>query len=205
MDPKQIVRAGYDKVSYAYRAESFDYANSGYKTFLSWLEPRLRPDAAVLDLGCGCGIPVAQVLAGHYQVTGVDISAVQIERARQLVPAAYFICADMTALDFAANSFDAIVAFYSIIHIPLAEQPALLTKMGQWLKPQGYLLASLGQTAWTGTAADWRDVTGATMYWSHGDAATYCNWLAAAGFSIVQEGFLPCDMERDFWFIDQYK
>jgi SAM-dependent methyltransferase len=190
-DPKDIVRTGYDKVSYAYRTESFDYEHSGYKTFLAWLEPRLGPGAAILDLGCGCGIPVAQVLSGQHQVTGVDISPVQIERARQLVPAAEFICADITTLDFAPGSFAAVVAFYSIIHVPLEEQPALFAKLAQWLKPDGYLLASLGHTAWTGTEPNWRDVEGATMYWSHSDASTYRRWCAANGLRIVQEGFIP--------------
>ena len=191
MDPKEIVRAGYDKVSYAYRDETFDYERSGYKTFLGWLEPRLEPGAPILDLGCGCGVPVAQALSEKFQVTGVDISSVQVERARKLVPAASFVCADIGALDFAPGSFAAIVAFYSIIHIPLEEQPALFAKLAQWLTPDGYLLATVGHTAWTGTEANWRDVEGATMYWSHSDAGTYRDWFEANGLHNVQEGFLP--------------
>ncbi len=191
MNPKDIVRSGYDKVSHAYRADTFDYEHSGYKTFLAWLELRLNPGAAILDLGCGCGIPVAQVLSRQHHVTGVDISPVQIERARQLAPAARFLCADMAALEFASATFDAIVAFYSIIHVPLEEQPTLFAKLARWLKPQGYLLATVGHTAWTGTEPNWRDVTGATMYWSHGDAGTYRRWFDGNGLHVVQEGFLP--------------
>jgi len=38
--------------------------------------------ARVLDLGCGNGVPVAKALAvGGHDVTGVDLSAVQVERA----------------------------------------------------------------------------------------------------------------------------
>lgn len=191
MDPKDIVRVGYDQVSYAYRTEAFDYEHSGYETFLSWLELRLAPGAAILDLGCGCGVPVAQVLARQHRVTGVDISPVQIERARQLLPGAWFICADMATLDFAPGSFDAVVAFYSIIHVPLEMQTALLTKLALWLKPGGYLLATVGHTAWTGTEPNWLGVAGATMYWSHGDASFYRSQLEARGLQIVQEEFLP--------------
>jgi SAM-dependent methyltransferase len=47
---------------------------------------------AVLDLGCGCGVPLARDLAaGGYQVTGVDLSVVQVEGARRLVRAARFL------------------------------------------------------------------------------------------------------------------
>ena len=65
----------------------------------------LLPAAArVLDAGCGCGVPVARdlVAAGHH-VTGVDVSAVQIDRARRLVPAAEFVRADLTTLDLPAG------------------------------------------------------------------------------------------------------
>lgn len=191
MNPKDVVRAGYDKVSHTYRTDSFDYERSGYKTFLSWLEPRLRPGAAILDLGCGCGIPVARVLSKRHHVIGVDISPVQIERARQLVPNARFICTDMATLEAEPDSLDAIVAFYSIIHVPLDEQPRLFVKVAQWLRPGGYLLASVGHTYRTGTEVNWRGVVGATMYWSQGDACTYRGWLEQVGLVILQEGFLP--------------
>lgn len=74
------------------------------------LDQRIPSDAMVLDLGCGSGIPVARMLAtAGRQVVGVDISDIQIGRARQLVPDAEFIRADAMAVDFAPESFDAVV------------------------------------------------------------------------------------------------
>ena len=66
-----------------------------------------RREPCVLDLGCGCGVPVARdlVAAGH-RVTGVDISDVQIQRARHLVPAATFRRADATTLHLPPESFE---------------------------------------------------------------------------------------------------
>ncbi len=191
MDNKKVVREGYDKVSEAYRADTFDYENSGYFTYLSWLQPKLSPQSRVLDLGCGNGIPVSQELSKQHHVHGVDISPRQIERARQLVPNAEFQCADITELTFPEGSFDAVVAFFSIIHIPIEEQPALFNDLADWLSPGGYLLAVVGSRAWTGTEPDWRGVEGATMYWSHADGDTYRGWLADNGFEIVQETFHP--------------
>ena len=74
-------------------------------------------------------------------VIGVDISSVQIERARNFVPGAEFVCADMTEVDFPAESFAAFVFLYSIIHVPLAAQRTSFTKLLEWLLPEGYLLA----------------------------------------------------------------
>lgn len=113
-DPKTIVSRGYDLVSTAYRRDEFDYEHSGYKACLEWVLPELEPNHHVLDLGCGCGEPVARVLSERCRVTGIDISPVQVERARALVPAGTFICADFAGLSFADGSFDAVTAFYSI-------------------------------------------------------------------------------------------
>lgn len=95
-NPKTIVRVGYDAISHAYRADTFDFDNSGYKVFLTEFEQYLKPGDRVLDLGCGCGVPVARHLARRYAVTGVDISETQVTRAQALVSDAQFVCADMT-------------------------------------------------------------------------------------------------------------
>jgi SAM-dependent methyltransferase len=94
--------------------------------------------------------------AGH-EVTGVDISEVQIHRARQLVPGGTFIHADATQLEFPPATFDAIVCLYALIHMPLADQPQLLQRFARWLRPSGWLLATTGQDAWTGTEDHWLD------------------------------------------------
>ena len=61
-DPKEIVRRGYDQISYDYRGDSIS-RDRGYFAWLDALTPLLQPGDTVLDLGCGCGIPVAQELA----------------------------------------------------------------------------------------------------------------------------------------------
>jgi SAM-dependent methyltransferase len=190
-DPKTIVREGYDRVSVAYRGDTVDAERTGYAHWLRLLGRRVAPGARVLDLGCGCGVPVARMLAERHSVTGVDLSPVQIARARALVPGARFVCADMTAVEFEAGSFDAVVAFYSIINVPLAEQPELIRRVARWLAPGGWFLAVVGKRAWTGTEDDWRGVRGASMYWSHADVEDYRAWFAQAGFVVEHEGSQP--------------
>jgi SAM-dependent methyltransferase len=188
MTPKEIVREGYDRISYAYRTDEGENMPSDYEGWLGELRPLLPAGAPVLELGCGCGIPVARLLAEQYEVTGVDFSPVQIERARQLVPNARFLCADMAELALPAESLAAVVSFYAIIHLPVEEQPALFANIYRWLRPGGYLLATVGKVAWTGTEVDW---LGAKMYWSHSDEATYLEWLNAQGFVVRWTRFIP--------------
>ncbi len=187
---KEIVREGYNVVSYAYRGDEEDQGSVQYHDWLNELEPLLPAGSRVLDLGCGCGIPVARRLAAAHAVIGVDLSPVQIERARRLVPEAEFICADMGEIDFPGGHFATIVSFYAIIHLPLDEQPTLFKNLHRWLRPGGYLMATVGSQAWTGEAENWRGA-GAKMAWSHAGTETYLEWLADAGFEILWTRFIP--------------
>ena len=188
-DPKTIVRRGYDLVSRAYRADDAD--DGDYADWLDLLEKRVEAGSSVLDLGCGCGVPVVRRLAQRYAVTGVDLSPVQIERARKLVPSATFICADMATMQFADESFSAITCLFALIHLPLAEQPAFLRDVRRWLRPGGLFLATVGHQAWTGLENDWLGVKGGDMWWSHADTDTYRRWLAEAGLQVELESFVP--------------
>ncbi|GLY24752.1 class I SAM-dependent methyltransferase [Micromonospora sp. NBRC 101691] len=188
-DERDLVRRGYDALSHHYRSD--DAEDGRYAPWLADLHRRLPAPAAVLDLGCGCGVPVARFLAiaGHH-VTGVDISDVQIERARRLVPTGTFLRADATRLDLPPASFDAVVCLYALIHMPLADQPQLIDRIATWLRPGGWLLTTVGDTAWTGIEDNWLDGP-ATMWWSQADASTYRSWLRQAGLAITAEDFVP--------------
>lgn len=188
-DPKAVVRRGYDRVSSAYRSD--DAEDGAYGEWLDFLERRLQPGAAVLDLGCGCGVPVARRLAMRYALTGVDFSLVQIARARELVPTATFICDDMAHVQFPDATFAAVVCLYSLIHLPLDEQFPLLENVRRWLRPGGLFLVTVGHTAWTGLEENWLGIDGGHMWWSHADSATYRTWISEAGLRIERDVFIP--------------
>ena len=69
-DPGEIVRTGYDTVAARYRALEHDSARWPRAEWLTELTARLQPGAAVLDLGCAAGVPVAAELASRYRDLG---------------------------------------------------------------------------------------------------------------------------------------
>jgi ubiquinone/menaquinone biosynthesis C-methylase UbiE len=182
-DTVDLVERGYDRV-----AESYLATKGADATTIAALEDlgrRLPSGAAVLDLGCGAGVPATRWLSERFAVTGVDVSARQLELARRHVPTATFVKADMVAVDFAPGSFDAVVALHSIIHVPRVEHAGLLRKTSAWLKPGGLMLAALSLRAYEGEDEDWEG-WGAPMRWSHYDRKTNERMLGEAGFEILR-------------------
>jgi len=191
---RDLVRRGYDAISRAYRDDdgranpATDEGTDRYTRWVDDLAELLGSRARVLDLGCGAGVPATRLLTGkNFDVLGVDISAVQIERARQLVPRARFEQADMATWEHEPGTFDAVVALYSLIHVPIQDQRNLLPKIRRWLRRGGYLLAIVGFERWTGI----EDYFGAAMFWDHADRETYLAWLTAAGLAPVWDRFVP--------------
>jgi SAM-dependent methyltransferase len=191
---RDLVRRGYDVISRAYRTDdggahpSSDEDPGRYRPWAAELAALLPARARVVDLGCGAGVPGTLALTEHgLTVVGVDFSAVQLARARRLVPAARFVRADMAEFHLRPASVDAVTAFYSLIHLPLADQQALLPRIRDWLRPGGHLLAIVGAAWWTGT----EQYLGADMFWDHADTHAYLRWLREAGLMPEWHLFIP--------------
>lgn len=181
-DVKKIVRLGYNQCAKNYTENRDLFKNQKY---LDEMVAKLPKKAEVLDVGCGSGVPVDKYLTEHQmRVTGVDISEKQIELARQNVPTGKFMVGDMAEMDFLPNSFDGVVSFYAIFHIPRDEHLFLFKKIYLMLRAGGYILVTMGASDWIGTEDDFH---GVKMFWSHYGAEKNVEIIKTAGFEIVSE------------------
>ena len=181
-DPREVVARGYDEVAERYLEWSPLRPSEARLKYLRLARERILPGARVLELGCGAGIPMTAALADGRDVTGVDISARQVELARGNVPNATFLQADMTKLAFKPSSFDAVVAFYSLTHVPRDEVPGLLRQIRVWLRPGGTFIAAMGVEDDPGTIeGDW---LGVDMYFSHFNARKNRRIVAESGLVV---------------------
>lgn len=120
-------------------AESYDDAyphKSGQIIATQWLVDRLPAGPRVLDLGCGTGVPTAEMLTetGH-QVLGIDVSTGMLDQARRTVSAGAFLQRDMRGLDDSLGVFDAAAVFHSLSMLPRADIPGVLGSLRAVLRP----------------------------------------------------------------------
>lgn len=182
-DPKRIVEAGYDLIAERYSEWTGETLEDERARYVSLLFERLPPGAEVLELGCATGVPTTRELVKRFAVTGVDISARNIALAQQRAPQAIFKQADITQLTLPPESYDAVIAFYTITHVPREEHLQLLQQIAAWLRPGGLFIATMGAGDDPGTVED--DWLGAPMYFSAFDAATNRRLVRDAGLDLL--------------------
>ena len=149
---------------------------------------RLPEGARVLDFGCGTGDPIAKHITGRgFRVTGVDESEQMLKFARQIVPEAELIHADMLSVEL-TDTFDAAVAWDSMFHVERKHHAAIYRKLANALRAGGRLLLSVG-----GSAPDEEDdsvegftseMFGQTFYYSGFAPEVARKLIEAAGFEI---------------------
>ena len=184
-DPRTaLVGAGYDAMIDRWESWSAQITDDPRHEWAADLASRLAPGARVLELGCGGGTRETRELASRFELTGVDLSERQLERARERIPNATFVHGDLTSIDFAAGSFDAIVSFYVFNHVPRDLLLGVLERAHRWLADGGYLLAVFGASdlpEWTG------DFLGAPTHFSSFTPEVNARLVTEAGFAIERD------------------
>jgi SAM-dependent methyltransferase len=182
-DPKEIIERGWDEVAAAFADWQRSVRGSQRLERLDDLLRRLPLQPEVLELGSGAGVQSTRLLAERGRLIGVDISAEQVGRARERLPEARFIHADLMAVEFAPETFDAVVSFYVLNNLPRDELGALFARIRDWLRPGGWLLASLPGTDNPGWRGEW---LGVEMFFSGWDPETTLRLAGDAGLEVVE-------------------
>lgn len=97
-------------------------------------------DGRVADLGCGPGVVTAHLASLGLSVFGLDLSEGMLAIARREHPGLRFEHGSMRRLDLPGGSLEGVVSWYSTIHTPLDELPAVYAEFRRVLAPGGHLL-----------------------------------------------------------------
>ncbi|GAA2705318.1 methyltransferase [Actinoplanes palleronii] len=127
----------FDQLAEKYQGEHSH--NPFQSALIERISSLLPAGAAVLDLGCGTGVPTAKVLTeSDHRVVGVDIAEGMLRLAREQVPAAEFVHANFAELPDNFGTFDAVTAFFSLLMLSKADIERTFDKVAGWLKPGGH-------------------------------------------------------------------
>jgi cyclopropane fatty-acyl-phospholipid synthase-like methyltransferase len=176
---KDLVRKGYDKIAKRYMEVRNQFVNNRY---LEKLNKLLEPGSIILDIGCGAGKPIDRffVYRGH-KVIGIDISKKQTNLAKKNVPQATYMVKDISNLQKEEYQVDAVVSFYTILHIPRETHQELFEKMNSFLPKGGLALVTMASSEWEGI----EDFYGVKMYWSHYGPEKNREIIEKAGFEVT--------------------
>jgi predicted TPR repeat methyltransferase len=157
-DVRRTIEQGYDAMADRFAAWQKQITGSTRIERIERLLELLPASPDVLELGIGAGVRSSRLLAARGRLTGVDLSGEQLRRARERLPDATLIQADLTELELDPESFDAVVAANVLNHLPPEELGPLARKVAGWLRPGGYVLASYGTSDLPGWTREWLGV-----------------------------------------------
>jgi 2-polyprenyl-3-methyl-5-hydroxy-6-metoxy-1,4-benzoquinol methylase len=153
----------------------------GVKEVRTWART-LPPGAAVLDLGCGPGFPITDVLVTEgLQVHGVDAAASFVEAFRRNLPNTPVACEAVQDSTFFGRTFDAVLAWGLIFLLSPEDQRSLIRRMSAVLVPGGRALFTSPPEPLV-----WNDAMTGLESQSLG-AAEYRAQLSGVGLSVVSE------------------
>ncbi|MDT5060200.1 MAG: hypothetical protein QOH63_659 [Acidobacteriota bacterium] len=111
------------------------------RKMLDWLAEKVDAAGVICDLGCGPGQIAGYLHSRGVGVCGIDLSPEMVRLARGLNPDIPFQQGDMLSLaGVPDDSYRAIAAFYSIIHIPRPSVTDALRELKRVLCSAGTLL-----------------------------------------------------------------
>lgn len=171
---------GYEAVASEFMTRR-EQSGIGVATVRAWARS-LKPGAAILDLGCGHGLPISAALMDDgFVVYGIEASPSLTNAFRSRFPRAHIACEAIEDSSFFCRKFDAVMAVGLMFLLSADIQDRLIRRVAQALNSGGRFLFTSPAEACT-----WKDVLTGQQSLSLG-VETYKDLLSNAGLVLVDE------------------
>ena len=141
MTPSELATK-YDKIALWWQQhhQASDYGVGQLQRALSFV----KNSNYALDVGCGAGGRFINTLEQQgYEITGVDVSKSMIALAQHNHPSHQFFHHDICQWH-TEQTFDVIVAWDSLFHLPLSQHQPVISKLCRQLNQGGVLMYTFG-------------------------------------------------------------
>ena len=170
----------YDTIAAGF-AQMRDSFNTEQK-YLDALIEHLPKKSHILDIGCGSGFPIATYLIErNFQVTGVDGSQELLSIAKTKCPKMINIYGDVRTIVL-NKTFDAIVEWWCLFHLPKTDHRKMIQRFFKWLKPDGILEFTTGNAEYEHMSSD---MLNQELHFYSLAPSTYEYYLKEQGFKIL--------------------
>lgn len=210
-DLKSRLANSYNSIAPEYNAWTVKHSTGPRMTWLGKLFcqlPKHNEKLEILELGAGAGIPTTKALLDHgpnVHVHANDLSSHQLELLKSNL-AEYqdritTLEGDMLSLTPATGTLTAVAGMYCIIHLPRDEQSLLISKIHDWLKPGGLLLANFTEEGAKEVINEKWMGDGGWMYWSGWGAEKTREVIKASGFEILESEVVHDKVDANFLWV----
>ena len=178
MNPSELGRK-YDKIAHWWHDQHVDssYGISQIQRAVNYSDK----GGKALDVGCGTGGRIIRLLENsNFSVTGIDVSKSMLSIATENHPEHTFMHQDICTWE-TEDTFNFIVAWDSIFHIPLHMQEPVVSKLCQFLAKDGILIYTFGNDEGEHTD-QWRNDT---FYYSSIGIKNNIQLLINSGMTIL--------------------
>jgi ubiquinone/menaquinone biosynthesis C-methylase UbiE len=135
------IRGSYDTVAADYHEVLKDNLKENpYDRAALDLFAELVPGGPVGDLGCGPGRITTYLAAAGLDAFGIDLSPEMVGLARTTYPELRFEVGTLFDLQLKDDELAGALAWYSLVHTPRSDLPAVFAELYRVVQPGGYLL-----------------------------------------------------------------
>lgn len=139
-DQAEEFAAGYEALERDPYESCFTYSRMRLDQALGALLPTSGTGLSALDVGCGTGYQLRDLIQRGFQATGVDGSGEMLDEARRLNPDAELHQSDVASLPFGDASFDLTLCIEVLRY--LEDPTGCISEMSRVLRPGGVCLAT---------------------------------------------------------------
>ena len=165
-------------------------SDSGARFVRRWARENLPPASAIVDVGCGSGVPIAAALIEDgFKLFGIDASSSLLAAFRDRFPGAPATCEAAQDSAFFARTFDAAVSIGLLFLLSEEDQATVLPRVAHALRPGGRFLFTAPRQR-----CEWQDVLTDRPSRSLG-AREYGRLLEASGLQLV-----GCHAEENYFY-----